>query len=70
MDQLVEIIAPLTKSEAAKKYNAKSYIKHKVDEKIKCSVCDGKYSYYNKSHHKQSKKHKDAAEILATSTTQ
>lgn len=31
--------------------------KDKVNEKIVCDVCKGKYSYFNKSHHQKTKKH-------------
>jgi hypothetical protein len=48
------------KKESAKRYNAKSYEKHKKDGATICSICYGKYSYYNKSHHNTSKRHQNA----------
>ena len=47
-----------------KKYDSKQYYnkfkethKEKLNEKIICELCGGKYSYFNKSHHNKSKKH-------------
>jgi hypothetical protein len=37
-------------------YFKKFYEKHKDDEHI-CEECGGKYKFYNKSHHKNTKKH-------------
>lgn len=42
-----------------KKYNKTFNEKHKekLSQKLKCPVCGGEYSYYNKSKHNKSKKH-------------
>jgi len=45
------------KKEAAKRYNAKSYLKHKGESSTICEICGGKYLYYNKSHHNKSQRH-------------
>lgn len=47
----------LKKKEASKRYNAKSYLKHKGESSTTCEICGGKYLYYNKSHHNKSKRH-------------
>lgn len=46
--------------------------KHADDLKIKfkCEICNGSYSYYNKSSHKKSKKHLNAIEIIKRCTMQ
>jgi hypothetical protein len=46
-----------SKKEASKRYNAKSYEKHKGEESQFCEVCYGRFQYYNKSHHNKSKRH-------------
>ncbi len=55
-----EIIKPI------KKYDNKAYYKKfieknkdKIHEKKICEVCSGKYTYYNKSRHMKSKKHRE-----------
>ena len=40
--------------------NFKSKHPNILTDKIKCSVCDGKYSYHHKSRHIRSKKHETA----------
>jgi hypothetical protein len=40
-----------------KKYNTTYYETHKNDECTICDVCNGKYKWYNRSHHNKSKKH-------------
>lgn len=53
----------LKKQEASKRYNSKSYEKHKTD-KHTCPTCNGCYLYYNKSHHNQSKKHQFCLNLI------
>jgi hypothetical protein len=38
--------------------------KDKLNEKIICQVCDGSYSYFNKSAHNKSKRHMNALAII------
>ena len=38
--------------------------KEKMHESIKCKICGGRYTYYNKSHHIKSKKHTGVLEKL------
>lgn len=57
-------------------YNTKQYYltfkeknKNKIHEVQQCEECGGKFSYYNKSHHNQSKRHqkslkKDNVEVV------
>ena len=47
-------------------YRKQYYQEHKEDYKKseKCNICGHTYRLYNKSHHKQLKKHKDAIERL------
>jgi len=52
-----ELIINDPKKEASKRYNAKSYEKHKGETPTTCSICYGKYLYYNRSHHNKSKRH-------------
>lgn len=51
------------RKEASKRYNAKSYEKHKKEGAIICNICFGKYCYYNKSHHNTSKRHLTALQL-------
>lgn len=46
-----------SKTEMYKKYNSTYYEKHKSDEGFVCPVCNGKYRWFNRSHHNKSKKH-------------
>jgi len=48
-----------------KKYDTKKYYKQfretnkdKVNEKVKCDICGGSYTYFNKSKHIQTQRHK------------
>jgi hypothetical protein len=48
-----------------KKYDNKKYYqqfketnKDKLNERVKCDICGGSYTYFNKSKHIQTKKHK------------
>jgi hypothetical protein len=48
-----------------KKYDTKKYYetykkKKDLNEKIKCDLCGGSYSFSNKTHHIQTKKHQFA----------
>ena len=47
-------------------YMKQYYQDHKEEykKKIICDICGGKYILYNKSHHKQLKKHKNAIEAI------
>jgi transposase-like protein len=40
----------------------------KIREKVKCDICGGIYSYFNKSHHKQSKMHLKAINLVEYKT--
>jgi hypothetical protein len=44
-----------------KEYNKKYYEKKKAKDElssVKCDLCQGNYSYYSKSHHEKSRKHR------------
>jgi hypothetical protein len=47
-----------------KQYNQTFINKHKEDDKTICDKCYGSYSYFNKSHHMTTKKHKNAINFL------
>jgi hypothetical protein len=54
----IEIIKPLKYNKVYyKKFIEKN--KDKIHEKITCEVCSGKYTYFNKSRHLKSKKHRE-----------
>ena len=51
----------LKTKEKRREYNHKFYEKNRgKDIKRACDVCNGSFTIFNKSHHKQSKKHKKA----------
>jgi len=73
--QKSKIRAEINKTNANKKYYelnqdklklqmAENYKKNKEihKEKIVCDICNGSYTYTNKSHHLKSQKHKNASE--------
>lgn len=37
---------------------------HDINEQQTCTICDGHYTYYNKSHHNKSKKHQHALKLI------
>jgi len=53
----------MLKKDNIKIYNKTFYDNHKSDEHI-CEICNGKYRYYNKTHHYNTKKHVAIANIM------
>jgi len=55
----------LLKAQYNAKYNQKMKELHKDDDPVTCTVCYGKYYPVNKTHHFNTKKHKDGIKIRA-----
>jgi hypothetical protein len=57
-DEPLDKYAHLKTAEKRKQYNKVFYEKNKdTDIKRTCEFCGGRYTIFNKSHHKKSKKH-------------
>lgn len=76
MQTLQETLQPLNTPnnediKPVKKYDTKQYNKNffskneeKIKEKVKCNICCGSYTYFNKSKHIRSKKHIEISEKI------